>query len=169
MFEEQGVVTTPFYGGYGLVAEDRIPKPAFNAFAMLHKLGDIRLPAGDGPVLATRRKDGSVVLALWNYAPPLSTKTTYVAGPPKGETRHFTIDVANLPANAHATLWRLDSSHGNVIPTFDAMGRPAYPSSRQIEELQHAGAMAAPESPDVHAGHLDIDVPPQGLAVIELH
>src|SRR6266481_1075483 len=32
VFEEQGVVKTPFYGGYGLVAVDGIPKPAFNAF-----------------------------------------------------------------------------------------------------------------------------------------
>ncbi len=31
VFEEQGVVKTPFYGGFGLLAEDSIPKPAFNA------------------------------------------------------------------------------------------------------------------------------------------
>src|SRR5579864_1310627 len=28
VFEEQGVVKQPFYGGYGLIAEDGIPKPA---------------------------------------------------------------------------------------------------------------------------------------------
>ena len=37
VFEEQGVVKTPFYGGYGLIAEDGIPKPAFNAFRLLHQ------------------------------------------------------------------------------------------------------------------------------------
>ena len=40
VFEEQGVVKEPFYGGYGVMAEDDIPKPAFNAFKLLHKLGD---------------------------------------------------------------------------------------------------------------------------------
>ena len=40
VFEEQGVVRTPFYGGFGIVAADNIPKPALNAFAMLHQLGD---------------------------------------------------------------------------------------------------------------------------------
>ena len=32
VFEEQGVPRTPFYGGFGLIAEDRIQKPAFHAF-----------------------------------------------------------------------------------------------------------------------------------------
>ena len=36
VFEEQGVVKQPFYGGYGLLAEDGLPKPSFNAFKMLH-------------------------------------------------------------------------------------------------------------------------------------
>ena len=40
VFEEQGVVKQPFYGGYGLIAEDGLPKPAFNAFKLLHRLGD---------------------------------------------------------------------------------------------------------------------------------
>src|SRR6202034_527330 len=42
VFEEQGVVRTPFYGGFGLMAEDSIPKPAFNVFTLLHQLGDQR-------------------------------------------------------------------------------------------------------------------------------
>ena len=35
VFEEQGVVKQPFYGGYGLIAENDLPKPAFNAFKLL--------------------------------------------------------------------------------------------------------------------------------------
>ena len=42
VFEEAGVVQRPFYGGYGLLAAGHIPKPAFNAFALLHKLGEER-------------------------------------------------------------------------------------------------------------------------------
>src|ERR1022692_4231838 len=44
VFEEQGVVKRPFYGGYGLIAEDDIPKAAFNAFRLLHMLGEERIP-----------------------------------------------------------------------------------------------------------------------------
>lgn len=34
VFEEQGVVKTPFDGGFGLLAAGGIPKPAFNAFKL---------------------------------------------------------------------------------------------------------------------------------------
>ena len=81
VFEEQGVVKTPFYGGFGLVAEDGIGKPALNAFAMLHQLGDRRLRADSDSVLATRISDGSVAIALWNYAPPYGTGATYTPPP----------------------------------------------------------------------------------------
>ncbi|HEX7369666.1 MAG TPA: glycosyl hydrolase, partial [Rhodanobacteraceae bacterium] len=168
VFEEQGVVQKPFYGGYGLIAERGIPKPAFNAFAMLHKLGDVRLPAGDGPVLATRRKDGSVVLALWNYAPPVSTKTVYVSGLPKGESKRFDVDVSNLAHATSATVWRLDRKHGDVMPTFNTMGRPDYPSLEQTQALREAGSMAPPETIVIHDGKFSIDIPPQGLVVVQL-
>ena len=169
VFEEQGVVRTPFYGGFGLIAEDRIEKPAFNAFAMLHHLGDTRLPLTSDTALATRRADGTVVLALWNYAPPVGDTADYTTGEPKGDTKHFDVDVSHLSANANATLWRLDETHGNVIAAFDRMGRPAFPSREQIQQLRAAGKMAPSESVALHDGHLTLDIPPQGLVVVELH
>ena len=40
VFEEQGVIRAPFFGGFGLIAIDHLPKPAFNVFRLLHTLGD---------------------------------------------------------------------------------------------------------------------------------
>ena len=60
VFEEQGVVKQPFYGGYGLIAEDGVPKPSFNAFKLLHKLGEQRIAAGSESALVTRRPDGNI-------------------------------------------------------------------------------------------------------------
>ncbi|MDA3914872.1 glycosyl hydrolase family 39 [Oleiagrimonas sp.] len=168
VFEEQGVVKTPFYGGFGLIAEDRIDKPVFNAFAMLHRLGHVRLPVKGDDVLATRTKDGHVVLALWNYAPPVGKTADYTPGKPQGSTRHFSVDVTHLGNATRATVWRLDRDHGNVIKTFNAMGRPAFPSRQQIRELRAAGRMAPPEIVQVKDGRFGLDIPPQGLVVMEL-
>jgi xylan 1,4-beta-xylosidase len=168
VFEEQGVVRTPFYGGFGLIAEDRIEKPAFNAFAMLHRLGDVRLPLKSDSALATRRADGTLVLALWNYAPPVGDTARYTPGEPKGEVRHFDVDVSHLAKGATATVWRLDEQHGNAVALFDRMGRPAFPSREQIEQLRAAGKMAAPQQLAVQDGRLSLDIPPQGLVVVEL-
>jgi xylan 1,4-beta-xylosidase len=168
VFEEGGVVRSPFYGGFGLIAERNIPKPAFNAFAMLHRLGDVRLPAPSDAVLATRRADGTLVLALWNYAPPVGDTASYAVGQPKGDAKHFEVDVSSLPANATAQVWRLDETHGNAIAAFDRMGRPDFPTREQIAKLREAGRMAPPEQVALHGGKLGLDVPPQGLVVVEV-
>ena len=86
VFEEQGIVKTPFYGGYGLIAAGGIPKAAFNAFALLHRLGEERLSLEMKDALVTKRADGTVVIAVWNYADPRGggvpkSRATGLAGP----------------------------------------------------------------------------------------
>ena len=61
VFEEQGVVKKPFYGGYGLIAEYGMPKPSFNAFQLLHLLGTRRIMIDSQSALATKRSDGAIV------------------------------------------------------------------------------------------------------------
>lgn len=169
VFEEQGVVRSPFYGGFGLFAESHIPKPAFNAFAMFHQLGDRRLPLNSESALATRRADRSLVIALWNYAPPDGTGATYTPPPAsRGPSKAFTLQVIGVPPNANATILRLDEDHGNVIKTFDAMGRPPFPSRKQISELRDAGKSALPERITLKNASLTLQVPPQGLVLITI-
>ena len=168
VFEEGGVVKTPFYGGFGLVAENEIPKPAYNAFAILHHLGDTRLHTGADSTLITRRKDGTLVLALWNYAPPDGTGALYTTPGPLGPTKTFAIDLKGLRAGAHARVWRVDSDHGNVVRAFDAMGRPAFPSREQFAKLRAAAKLGAPATVALSGSKLRLDVPAHGLAVVEI-
>ncbi|GAC1356094.1 MAG: cellulase family glycosylhydrolase [Acidobacteriaceae bacterium] len=169
VFEEQGVVKTPFYGGFGLVAEDGIPKPALNAFAMLHQLGDQRIALTSTSALATRSKDGSIEVALWNYAPPYGTGDQYTPPPAQpGPAKSFTVKIAGAPANAAVVVWRLDQDHGNVVKTFDAMGRPATPSREQIRTLRAAGAPAPEEKSSLRNGEFSVSIPPQGLVLLKV-
>jgi xylan 1,4-beta-xylosidase len=157
VFEEQGVVKTPFYGGYGLIAEDDIPKPAFNAFKVLHQLGNQRIQLNSDSALLTRRKDGALVLALWNYSLPGE------AGPPK------TIRLQIKGTNAkHFLISRVDGARGDVNPVYEKMGSPQYPTQKQIEELRHAAELSAPETGRLENGELTLTLPGHGLAVIEL-
>src|SRR5437016_3049152 len=103
VFEEQGVVRTPFYGGFGLIAAGDIPKPSYYAFRLLHKLGDRRIPINSDSALLTLRSDGTVVLAVWNYAPPDQP----------GSTRAFAVHFKNTKAQ-QAHIWRLDNDHGTA-------------------------------------------------------
>ena len=169
VFEEQGVVRSPFYGGFGLLAEDHIPKPAFNAFTMFHQLGDRRLPVDSDSVLATRRSNGSLAIALWNYAPPDGTGASYTPPPAtRGPSKIFTMQIAGVAPNLSATISRLDEDHGNVMKTYDAMGRPAFPSRKQIHDLREAGKPAPPERIALKNGSLTVEVPSQGLVLITI-
>jgi xylan 1,4-beta-xylosidase len=156
VFEEQGVVKTPFYGGYGLLAEDGLPKPAYAAFALLHKLGDERLTLNSDSALLTRTADGTLVMALWNYAPPGQS------GPSKSVTVRFQHTVA-----ASATLWRLDAEHEDFHDAYAKMGSPAYPTPAQIHELRKATEMVAPETRALK-NELTLEIPARGLVIIEL-
>jgi xylan 1,4-beta-xylosidase len=157
VFEEQGVVKTPFYGGYGLIAEDGIEKPAYAGFALLHKLGDRRIATNSDDALLTRRSDGTFVAALWNYGPPGQ------AGP----TQKITLLVKDAKIR-HALIWRVDDTHSNVLAAFKKMGEPHYPTQAQIKELRQAGELSSPQKADLQNGQISVDVPSPGLALVEL-
>ena len=157
VFEEQGVVKTPFYGGYGLIAAGGIPKPAFNAFKLLHKLGEERIDLDSDSALLTRRKDGTLVLALWNYAPPGQT----------GSAKTLTLQLKGMNIK-HALIWRVDSDHGDFHSEYQKMGSPQYPSEKQIQQLRQAAELPQPEAYKMKNGELTQTLPGHSLVVIEL-
>ena len=157
VFEEQGVVKTPFYGGYGLIAAGGIPKPAFNAFKLLHKLGDERIALDADSALLTRRSDGTLVVAVWNYAPPGQA----------GSPRTLTLKVKNATPR-RATISRIDSEHGDFHALYEKIGSPRYPTPAQIRDLRHAAELPDPEIRELKGDELTITLPAHGLAIIEL-
>ena len=168
VFEEQGVVRTPFYGGFGLVAADHIPKAALNVFRILHKLGDRRIAAASDSALVTETASGTLAVALWDYAPPTGTGATYtVPTGPAGPSKTFDLEFKNAAANATAEVWRVDDDHGNVLKAFDRMGRPPGDlTQKQVAQLRAAGEMDPPEHMRLEHGILQLTVPAHGLAVV---
>jgi xylan 1,4-beta-xylosidase len=157
VFEEQGVVKTPFYGGFGLLAERDIPKPAFNDFALLHRLGDTRLNVSSDSLLVTRRKDGSLAIAAWNLFLPEE------AGSAKSVTLRF-----KGMATGTAKVTIVDKEHGSPLPEFEKRGRPASPTVAQIEASRKAAALPASKSYPLKAGSLTVELQPHALALIEI-
>jgi xylan 1,4-beta-xylosidase len=158
VFEEQGVVKTPFYGGFGLLAEHGIPKAAFNDFALLHQLGDARLNVNSDSALVTRRKDGSLAVAVWNLFLPED------AGSPRTITLHF----QGLAGAQTARITIVDPDHGSPLPAWEKMGRPASPTQAQIATLRKAAALPAAHSQSLKNATLTLTLQPHALALIEL-
>jgi xylan 1,4-beta-xylosidase len=158
VFEEQGVVKKPFYNGFGLIAEDEIPKASFNAFKVLHHLGQERIAESSDSALVTRRSDGTLAIAVWNLFLPEA----------KGEPKTVTIAVKGLSGKSRALVSRVDSEHGSPLAAYDAMGKPAFPTQKQIEELRHAAELPPPDVQYFRGGKLTLVLPPDGLALIEV-
>jgi xylan 1,4-beta-xylosidase len=157
VFEEQGVVRTPFYGGFGLLAVGGIPKPAFNAFALLHQLGEQRLANDSTDTLVTRRADGALVIALWNYVDVGATASA----------RRLAVQVSNLNANT-ASIQQVDPEHGDALVEYEKMGSPRYPTAAQLTQLRSAAALAPPVVRHLDAGSLQLEIPPDGLMLVTI-
>jgi xylan 1,4-beta-xylosidase len=157
VFEEQGVIREPFYGGYGILAEFGLPKPSFNAFALLHQLGDERVDIGSSSAIATRRANGALVFALWNLQMP-ETRTD-------GAAKSF--DLEGLGRHRDAIIRRVDPSI-SVLAKYETLGRPRTPSASEVDALRRFAQIAPAEHRVVEAGRLTVTIPAQALAVVEL-
>lgn len=154
VFEEQGVVKTPFYGGYGLIAERGIPKAAFNAFKLLHRLGNRRLPLNSDDALVTENADEHIFVALWNYSEPGQSVPS----------KTFRLELKGTRAKYYQ-LQYVDPSHGSSLKAWQDLGSPAFLTPGQIQELIKSSRLMEPQEAPVDK---PITLSPQSLAVLEL-
>ncbi len=155
VFEEQGVIRRPYYGGFGLVAARGIPKAAFRAFELLHRLGNQRIESDAADALITKEPDGTLAIALWNYAGPDE------AGVDK------TIQLQLKGArDARYTLRFVRPGSGSSLEEWIRMGKPDWPTREQIARLVESSRIAPPTT---HRVSEPVRLAPHELALIELH
>jgi xylan 1,4-beta-xylosidase len=158
VFEEGGPIPEPFAGQFGLRARGGINKPSFYAFALLHHLGNQRIPVDSPSVLATRADDGSLVIAAWNLVDPDQ----------KGNPLHLHLILRGLPASAAATIQSVDQDHGNVLPRYTAMGSPTDPTPAQVDHLNSETALPAPQPIKFVNNTLDLTLSPDALTIVTI-
>ena len=161
VFEEGGPADRPFQGQFGLRATGGINKPSFYDFALLHQLGTERIANPSHDALVTRLPNGSLAIALWNLAS--------VDEPAQSISNHqVTMRIAGVPSDASVSLQRVDEDHGNVMKTYLAMGSPRYPTHAQIQQMNAASALRAPEHFVLHDGVLRLEVKPNELVLLHV-
>ena len=156
--------------GWGMLARRGIAKPQFNTYKLMNRLGHTRL-ASDGPALATRTERGAAIL-VWNLA-----DATQPAGIPgasnlrkmSGTAKHVVVGFKGGQAGQAAAISRVDQDRGSPYPAWRALGSPQYPTRSQLETIRQAAEIAAPEMKRLNeGGELTIELPPEGVALIEL-
>jgi xylan 1,4-beta-xylosidase len=158
VFEENGPKRQPFDGGFGLIAMGGIRKPSYAAFALLHRLGDQRIPANGPGVLATRRQDGAIEIAVWNLVDPNK----------EGSARAVELEISGVPEDSTVQVSRADSDHGDSLAAYKTMGSPRYPTPDQVKALNQAAEIPPAQTAQLSHGVLQLEVPVNGVALVEV-
>ena len=125
VFEEQGIPTRPFHGGFGMMGNGLIPKPTLWAFAFFSGLrGDCVYR--DANAVAVKRPDGGYEAVLWNLEK--ETAEIELALPLEGE--------------AAALVETVDEESCNPLRCWHRMGEPAHLNGEQLAFLRAAGQPA---------------------------
>jgi xylan 1,4-beta-xylosidase len=172
-YEELGVADYLFkegYSGFGTMTQG-VAVPAFNTYKLMHALGAERL-AVQGPVLASRRADKSTAALVWNLADvpqasgiPGATQVRTV----NGEAKQFEIEFAGARPGQRAQVRFVDQARGSPLPAWRAMGSPQYPTVEQLKVLRARADIAPATVMQLNAARqLVVDLPPEGVALIEL-
>lgn len=156
--------------GYGTLIQG-IALPSFNTYKLLHALGTERL-AAQGPVLASRRDDNSVVALLWNLADvpqaagiPGASATRTVGG----DAKRFQVQFAGARSRQRVQVRFVDQQRGSPLPAWREMGSPRYIKPDQLKLLrQRAEILPAQQLRLDATRQLTVELPPEGVALIEL-
>jgi xylan 1,4-beta-xylosidase len=140
-------------GDVTIPASYDVAKPAFNAFRLLHMLGDTQLPVtggaatdGTANAVATISADGNTVaVLLYNH----TVGTAIVASQPDmvtladpTQSAPVSLQVTNLPfAPTRILHYVVDHAHANSHTVWLAMGSPPIPTSDQWTQLRDAAEL----------------------------
>ncbi len=164
IFEENYFSSAPFHGGFGLLTIDGVPKPAYRAFELLHRLGDESLAVrGEHPtvdVWVTRKGRALTLMATNGALPRHAIRTELVS-----------IELRGLGTIAHAVVARIDEEHANPRRAWIAMGRPARPLPMQVVALEDASRLVT-EPADVRVDGdctiFELVMPPQSTLLLSI-
>lgn len=159
VFEEGGPAPRPFEGAFGLRAKNGINKPSYYSFALLHELGDQRSANPSNNAIVTKRKDNTLVIAVWNLVDPEN----------RGGPKTMKLEFLNVPQNAEVSIQKVDNEHGNVLPKYAAIGKPLDPTDAQVEQLNQETALGAPERAHVTNGQLELNLERDGLVLVQVN
>lgn len=141
-----------------------MPKPAYRAFELLHRLGDRIYPvdgAHDTVDVWVTRAARRVTVLVSNGALPRHPI----------EAEFVTIELRGLGGIVSARLERIDDDHANPRRAWLEMGQPERPLPHQVGALEAASALVARPAEshsDGTAATFAIAMPPQGTALLTI-
>ncbi len=164
IFEENYFSSIPFHGGFGLANIYGVPKPAYRAFELLHRLGENILQVdGQHPtadVWVVTNKD-SVQIMITNWALPRHDI----------KTEAITVRLGNFGKAKKTYIERIDDDHCNARKEWIAMGSPGSLMPAQVATLEKVSTLVKEPFKLKNDGTsvvAEVNMPPQSIALITI-
>jgi xylan 1,4-beta-xylosidase len=164
IFEENYFNSVPFHGGFGLLNIYGIPKPAYRAFELLHKLGEERLDVSGS----------HATVDSWAFRKGNSIQVMLVQSVLPGHDAAVENVEVNLAFNGNITgayVERIDDYHANATQAWIELNSPQSLKPEQVAQLQDASKLIREPLDfvsDNGSVRFSIAIPPQGVACITL-
>ncbi|MBL0887212.1 GH39 family glycosyl hydrolase [Myceligenerans indicum] len=191
VFEETGIPVSILHGGFGMLSHRGLKKPTYHLYAFMARMGGEVLARGVDHLVSRDPASGRTTVLAWQPvggtdAPDspdrheirLSVPVSWPTPGAGGRTSSWQELQVSAAGSGRVFLLRhdVDVEHGNVWHAWGEMGRPASPSSRQLDLLREAseprrGASSAPIRPgDDGVGRVDLDLTlgRHGVTLVEL-
>jgi xylan 1,4-beta-xylosidase len=134
IFEENYFSSQPFHGGFGLMNIYGVPKPAYRAYELLHRLGDKLLP-----VLGTHQTVDAWVTKKNSSFKVLFSNSALPRHPVQTEFVEFSFKSTQEPKRVF--LERIDDTHSSPAQVWKTQGSPGTLSQREVQALESVSAI----------------------------
>lgn len=143
IFEEAGPRFTPFHGGFGLLNTQGIKKPAYQAYALLNKLGSTEIKNTDSLSYICKDAKGGVQVLFWDYTYTLpdsvNNQSYYVRNLPSADKGNVKISLKGLAKGKHTLeVYKVGYLQNDSYTQYFKMGKPAQLSKKQVSQLKQS-------------------------------
>jgi xylan 1,4-beta-xylosidase len=142
IFEENYFASKPFHGGFGLMNIYGVPKPAYRAYEILHRLGEEMLPVSGNHATVDvwlTRKENLIQIVVNNSALPRHAI----------KTESVTLTLQGVDNIQSAFIERIDDHHANATRAWKKMGSPESLTPYEVSTLELASKLVA-EPIEIH-------------------
>jgi xylan 1,4-beta-xylosidase len=169
IFEEEGMPSAEFHGGYGLLTLHGIPKATYRVFEVLHTLGDLvyteGLHQGTVDVYALKKEaSGSIQILLINHHSLLHDI--------KDDTVKVCLNGLSSKQVQAAELLVIDEKNSNALSKWYELGSPEYATLAQLYTLKAASEltkMTVELAETAEGVCYDIKLTPMSVALLNVY
>lgn len=146
IFEEGGGGPKPFHGGFGLINQQDILKPAFYSYKYLNLLGSQSLKCNDTASFVTKDAKGNMQILFWDFTithpgDSVTDQEYYTRILPAKDKGVAQIQCNHIsPGKYLVKIFKTGFENNDAYTAYLRMGAPSYLSPKEVDKLKGLSA-----------------------------